>query len=287
MPVRPLRHPGHLLGAGPGEAFAPDAHAVAHRLAVAEHQIKVGVRRVDDDRAGGLLGAIVDQSTLELRRQRLRRTGLGPHIRRQGGIALLHRSGDASIDLTGRDDLLSRTDRQRRPHAVFALAGRSGAAWIIRTGAGGGRLEPCRHRRSLILWDLTRRNQHLTWRRRDLAWHRNLPGRKHLILWDLSRRHGVRWRSIIRTCDARSRRGTHRHVAGRRLTIDSAGRRQLGLVDGRAATITILLHGRWRQRLDRLRSHVGRWQRPTLDRWIVERRVVLGGGRKRWKRPIG
>ena len=33
----------------PGEAFAADADAVAHRLAVAEHEIEVGVRRIDDD----------------------------------------------------------------------------------------------------------------------------------------------------------------------------------------------------------------------------------------------
>ena len=38
----------------PGEAFAADADAVAHRLAVTEHEIEVGVRRIDDDGAGRL-----------------------------------------------------------------------------------------------------------------------------------------------------------------------------------------------------------------------------------------
>ena len=36
-----------------------DADAVAHRLAVAEHEVEIGVRGVDDDRARGFAGRIV------------------------------------------------------------------------------------------------------------------------------------------------------------------------------------------------------------------------------------
>ena len=63
-PVRPFLHLGDALGARPGEALAADADAVAHRLAAAEHQIEIGVRRIDDDGAGRLLGGEVDQLPL-------------------------------------------------------------------------------------------------------------------------------------------------------------------------------------------------------------------------------
>src|SRR6185437_10481366 len=46
-PVRPFLHAADALGAGPCEAFAADADAVAQSLAVAHDQIKVGVRRID------------------------------------------------------------------------------------------------------------------------------------------------------------------------------------------------------------------------------------------------
>src|SRR6516162_10506643 len=48
-PIRPLRLPGYRLHAGPGEAVAPDADAVAHRLAASEHVVEISVRRIDDD----------------------------------------------------------------------------------------------------------------------------------------------------------------------------------------------------------------------------------------------
>src|SRR5439155_14790259 len=44
MPIRPLGLAGDLLHAGPGEAVAADADAVADRTAVAEHVIEIGVR---------------------------------------------------------------------------------------------------------------------------------------------------------------------------------------------------------------------------------------------------
>ena len=43
MPIRPLRLLLDGLGAGPGEAFAADADAVAERATIAEHQIEEGV----------------------------------------------------------------------------------------------------------------------------------------------------------------------------------------------------------------------------------------------------
>ena len=83
MPIRPLRHLGNPLGARPSEALAAHADAVAQRLALAEHEIEVGILRVDDERAGRLLGVVVDQRATELRRQRLPRAGLGTHLRRK------------------------------------------------------------------------------------------------------------------------------------------------------------------------------------------------------------
>src|ERR1700754_1747814 len=59
-PVRPLGLLGNRLDAGPGEAVAADADAVAYRLTAAEHIIEVGVGRIDDDRARSLLGWIAD-----------------------------------------------------------------------------------------------------------------------------------------------------------------------------------------------------------------------------------
>src|SRR5580704_6558895 len=50
-PIWPLQHPRDSFHAGPSEALAADAYPVAQCLAVAEHKIKVGARRIDDDRA--------------------------------------------------------------------------------------------------------------------------------------------------------------------------------------------------------------------------------------------
>ena len=70
---------------------------------VAEHEIEIGVRRVDDDRAGRLLGVVIDQGATELRRQFLPRAGFGPHLgrqRRDGSRIVAHQSGRQGIDLT-------------------------------------------------------------------------------------------------------------------------------------------------------------------------------------------
>src|SRR5207249_11910941 len=57
-PVRPLGLALDRLHAGPSEAFTTHANAVPHRLAAGEYQVKVRVRRVDDDSAGRLAGTV-------------------------------------------------------------------------------------------------------------------------------------------------------------------------------------------------------------------------------------
>src|SRR5215831_1841214 len=59
-PVRPLGLALDQLDAGPGEAFTADADAVAHRLAAGHHEIEERVPGIDDDGAGRLIGAVVD-----------------------------------------------------------------------------------------------------------------------------------------------------------------------------------------------------------------------------------
>src|SRR5439155_13781057 len=54
MPIRPLGHAGDFLGARPGEAVAADADAIAHRLAVPQHEIEIRVRSINDDSADRL-----------------------------------------------------------------------------------------------------------------------------------------------------------------------------------------------------------------------------------------
>ena len=52
VPIRPLRLALDRPHAGPGEAFAADADAVADRFAAAEHVVEIRVRCIDDDGAG-------------------------------------------------------------------------------------------------------------------------------------------------------------------------------------------------------------------------------------------
>ena len=118
MPIRPLRHLRHFLGAGPGEAVAAHADAVAHRLAVAEQQIEIGVRRIDDDRAGRFLALVVDHRPAELRRQRLDRAGLGLVIGRQcrnHSPLLRHRPWRAKRSVLARSSALARISGPRSP----------------------------------------------------------------------------------------------------------------------------------------------------------------------------
>ena len=83
-PVRPLGLLGDLLHAGPGEAVAADADAVADRAPATEHVIEIGVGRIDDDGAGRLLGGERDFLPAQVRRQ-LRRPASGLFFRRQRG----------------------------------------------------------------------------------------------------------------------------------------------------------------------------------------------------------
>ena len=117
MPVRPLGLLGDLLHAGPGKAVAANAHAVADGASATEHVIEVGVGRIDDQGAGGLLGGegnflpaqmrrqlYLSDFRLLFRRQRRehQRLAVGADLRL---LLLGHRTGDG-----GR----SRTDRPGR-----------------------------------------------------------------------------------------------------------------------------------------------------------------------------
>src|SRR5262249_15143378 len=66
-PVRPFALRRNLLDAGPGEARAADADAVAYRTTVLLHQIKVAVRRIDDDRARLFAAGVIAELPAEAR----------------------------------------------------------------------------------------------------------------------------------------------------------------------------------------------------------------------------
>ena len=127
--------------AGPGEALAPDADAVAHGLALLEHEVEIRVLGVDDQRAGRLLGLVVDQRAPELRRQFLARTGLGLLLGRQRREACVgpyaRGRGRRCIRLGGPND-------HGRPHSV--LLGREGTG---HTRCGNGRVGPYNPRAGL------------------------------------------------------------------------------------------------------------------------------------------
>ena len=91
MPVRPFGHPADALGARPREAFAPHADAVAHCLAVAEHEIEEGVRRIDDDRSCRFVRRIVDELPLQVGRQLLRPALFRAVVRRKCRVAVAGR----------------------------------------------------------------------------------------------------------------------------------------------------------------------------------------------------
>src|SRR5262249_13619460 len=82
-PIRPFLHAADAFGAGPRKAFAADADAVTDRLAVTEHEIEVGVRRIDDDRACRFDGGEAYNLTPESLRQFFPRSLLGLVSRRQ------------------------------------------------------------------------------------------------------------------------------------------------------------------------------------------------------------
>src|SRR6516164_2999706 len=82
-PIRPFLHAADAFGAGPRKAFAADADAVTDRLAVTEHEIEIGVRRIDDDRACRFDSSEADNLTPESLRQFFPRSLLGLVFRRQ------------------------------------------------------------------------------------------------------------------------------------------------------------------------------------------------------------
>src|ERR1700676_1405602 len=65
MPGRPLGHAADLGDAGPCHGFFADGNAVADRLAVVEHVIKIVIVGIDQDRAGRFLAVIIDNGAAE------------------------------------------------------------------------------------------------------------------------------------------------------------------------------------------------------------------------------
>src|SRR5258708_25786922 len=63
--MRPLGLLGDRLGAGPAEAVAADADAVADRAVAGHHEVKEGVAGIDHDRAGRFAAAKGDDLALE------------------------------------------------------------------------------------------------------------------------------------------------------------------------------------------------------------------------------
>ena len=60
IPIGPFRHPRDPLGARPGEAFAADTDAVAHRLRVVQDEVKKRALGIDDHGARRLAAGVVD-----------------------------------------------------------------------------------------------------------------------------------------------------------------------------------------------------------------------------------
>ena len=248
MPVRPLRHSRHFFRAGPGEALAADADAVAQRLALAEHEIEVGVRRVDDERAGRLLGVVVDQGATELRRQRLLRPGLGAHLGRQRRVAriALHRSGGTRIGLAGAE--LAGIDRQRRARCILFVRAR------LRRNAGSSVIRTCTGSRGLV----TRRSLQRRVAVRGVGLVRRARRRcsgfgigrtAAAIAWSILRLVGLR-------PHGRWRQRTALLIVDRLTVLDIRDRRQ--------RTVTLR------------RRRIGLRRRIRLRRWIsLRRRVIL------------
>ena len=137
MPVRPLGLAADLLHAGPGEAIAADADAVADRAVVAEHVIKIRVRRIDDDGAGRLLGDEIHLLPAQVRRQLVFTAliGLGLLIRRQRrhrGRAAIGAHGSRRLRLDGSGGRATgRGDCARRTRRIIGRAGLA-VAGIVR-----------------------------------------------------------------------------------------------------------------------------------------------------------
>src|SRR5262249_18205404 len=68
QPLPPSFHTADSLGARPGEAIPGDTDAIANCFAVADRQVKIGVRRINDDESGRLDRRIVDERATKPRR---------------------------------------------------------------------------------------------------------------------------------------------------------------------------------------------------------------------------
>src|SRR5262249_40951912 len=84
MPIRPLRHSADPLSTVPGESFAADTDAIAQSFSTTEDEVEIRVRGIDNERAGGLPGRVVNQLLLQIRRELLGQTSFRLIVRRKG-----------------------------------------------------------------------------------------------------------------------------------------------------------------------------------------------------------
>src|SRR5882672_7338412 len=118
-PIRPFALVGDVVHAGPGEAGTADADAVAHRPALALHQIEHAVAGIDDDRPGSFRAVIADLLLHEA----------GVHDGLAGLVRRLDHSGaevGGKLTIVGRRGLVARAAGTAEQHleeaaAVFAL----------------------------------------------------------------------------------------------------------------------------------------------------------------------
>ena len=156
MPIRPLGLAGDLLHAGPGETVAADADAVADRATATEHVIEVGVGRIDDDGARGLLGRERDFLAAQVRRQ-LHGSGVRLLIHRQ--CRQLHRpavgsDGGLLLDRSGCAGRGTNAFGRAQTGAVVVRIDNAGAGNAAVAAIGIGRLL---RRRTAIAIDHRRR----------------------------------------------------------------------------------------------------------------------------------
>src|SRR5437868_14424234 len=118
MPVRPFSLARNLLHTGPGKTVAADADAVADRATAAEHVVKVGMGRIDDQRARRLLGWERNLLPAQIRRK-LHRSDFRLFLRRQRRQRYRSAVGpDGRLQRTG-----WRTNCLRRTQAAVVIVG--------------------------------------------------------------------------------------------------------------------------------------------------------------------
>ena len=64
-PVRPFRFALDCLYPGPGKTFAADSNSITDGLAATEHEVEIGIRGVDYDRAGRFTRRIIYDVTVQ------------------------------------------------------------------------------------------------------------------------------------------------------------------------------------------------------------------------------